>query len=83
MISREAGNNESTYATFDPFAPRRRKRSVFYIECRRCGFEPEDQCGLPLRVCPKCHSDSWERVLRPRSLLHGKVGRRYRISSPT
>lgn len=41
---------------------------VFQVQCRMCGFEPEDTLHPP-RVCPKCHSQSWERFTRPGSIL--------------
>ena len=39
-----------------------------YLECTRCGFEPEDQYSQSQR-CPKCHGFSWRRVPRPGGLL--------------
>lgn len=39
------------------------------IECRTCGFEPDDQWSLPRTRCPKCHATTWRRVPRPGSLL--------------
>jgi hypothetical protein len=40
----------------------------FRLQCRSCGFEPEDAIThLPL--CPKCHGSAWERFAFPRSLL--------------
>jgi hypothetical protein len=40
----------------------------FRLQCRACGFEPEDQVIAP-RICPKCASSSWERFIKPGSLL--------------
>jgi hypothetical protein len=40
-----------------------------YIECRTCGFEPAEQLSLPRGRCPKCYSNTWERLVRPGSLL--------------
>ena len=41
---------------------------VFQVQCRMCGFEPENTLHPP-RICPKCHSQSWERYARPGSIL--------------
>jgi len=40
----------------------------YRLQCRACGFEPEDPIVAPPR-CPKCASSSWERFAYPRSLL--------------
>jgi hypothetical protein len=40
-----------------------------YVECRMCGFEPAEQLLLPRGRCPKCHSDTWRRSVRPGTLL--------------
>lgn len=42
--------------------------SPYTVQCRMCGFEPEDASRPPSR-CPKCTSDSWEQFAFPRSLL--------------
>jgi hypothetical protein len=39
--------------------------SVSYIECRLCGYEPEDQVSMPRHRCPKCHNWTWWRLVRP------------------
>jgi predicted Zn-ribbon and HTH transcriptional regulator len=41
---------------------------VFQLQCRSCGFEPEDVVTAP-RLCPKCHGETWERFARPGSIL--------------
>jgi hypothetical protein len=41
---------------------------VFAIQCRCCGYEPDDTVIAP-KLCPKCHSNSWERYAKPGSLL--------------
>jgi hypothetical protein len=46
----------------------------YRLQCRACGFEPEEAIVAPPR-CPKCASSSWERFAYPRSLLGG-FGRR-------
>jgi hypothetical protein len=40
----------------------------YRLQCRSCGFEPEDAITRPRR-CPKCHGSAWERFAFPRSLL--------------
>jgi rubrerythrin len=40
----------------------------YHLQCRACGFEPEDAVTAPLR-CPKCAGGSWERFALPGSLL--------------
>ena len=41
----------------------------FFIECRICGFEPDGQESLPRHACPKCLSHTWQRVIRPGTIL--------------
>jgi len=41
---------------------------MFRLQCRSCGFEPDDVVTIP-RACPKCHAQSWERFTRPGSIL--------------
>jgi len=40
----------------------------YHLQCRACGFEPEDAVTRPPR-CPKCGGGSWERFPVSRSLL--------------
>jgi len=42
--------------------------SMFVLQCHACGYEPDD-CVRPPRLCPKCHSQSWDRFARPGSIL--------------
>jgi rubredoxin len=42
----------------------------YRLQCRACGFEPEDAITPPHR-CPKCAGSAWERFALPRSLLTG------------
>jgi len=80
MILSEERHADGLFASYTPYRATSCKLSVFFIECRRCGFEPDNQTSLPSQACPKCHSDTCRRVLRPRSLLQGKIGRRYRVT---
>jgi hypothetical protein len=41
----------------------------FTLQCRSCGFEPDDQVIAPRHKCPKCAASSWERYTKPGSLL--------------
>ena len=56
------------FATYDPFLRSPERVAVFQLQCRSCGFEPEDVVVAP-RLCPKCHGESWERFARPGSIL--------------
>lgn len=67
-ISMESFGSQGHFATYDPFASSISRVTVFKIQCRCCGFEPEDVVVAP-RTCPKCHSQSWERFARPGSIL--------------
>jgi rubrerythrin len=40
----------------------------YRLQCRACGFEPENAVTAPPR-CPKCAGGSWERFALPGSLL--------------
>lgn len=59
---------DGQFLTYDPFNQASGRVSVFQMQCRSCGFEPEDTVVSP-RVCPKCHSESWERFAKPGSIL--------------
>lgn len=67
-ISMERFGSQGTYVTYDPFASATSRVAIFQIQCRSCGFEPEDTVVAP-RICPKCHGESWERFARPGSIL--------------
>jgi hypothetical protein len=60
--------SEGHFATYDSFANSSVKVDMFRLQCRSCGFEPEDTV-VPPRLCPKCHCKSWERYTRPGSIL--------------
>ena len=60
--------SQGHFATYDPFRRAPERTAVFQMQCRCCGFEPEDAVVAP-RVCPKCHGESWERFARPGSIL--------------
>jgi predicted Zn-ribbon and HTH transcriptional regulator len=66
-ISMERFASEGNFTTYDAFhAPQR--VSVFQLQCRSCGFEPEDSVVAP-RLCPKCRSEAWERFAKPGIIL--------------
>ena len=56
------------FPTYEPFAGSAPTVSVFQLQCRSCGFEPEEVVTPP-RICPKCHAESWERFAIPGSIL--------------
>jgi hypothetical protein len=41
-------------------------RPTYVIECHYCGFQVADP---PPPVCPKCRGSTWDRFVRPGSLL--------------
>ncbi len=67
-ISMEKFASEGHFATYNPFPSTMRRVEVFNLQCRSCGFEPEESVTPP-RLCPKCHGNAWERFARPGSLL--------------
>jgi Zn finger protein HypA/HybF involved in hydrogenase expression len=67
-ISMERFASNGAFMTYDPKHALEGRRTVFQLQCRSCGFEPEDVVVAP-RVCPKCHSESWERFAKPGSIL--------------
>jgi len=67
-ISTDRFESGGHFATYDPFASAPSRVTVFQMQCRCCGYEPEDTVVAP-RICPKCHSQSWERFARPGSIL--------------
>jgi len=67
-ISFEAFASEGHFVTYDPFRSAPQKVAMFRLECRSCGYEPDDVVTAP-RLCPKCHANSWERTTRPGSIL--------------
>ena len=67
-ISMERFGSQGHFATYDPFAGTTKRVTIFQLQCRSCGFEPESAVTPP-RLCPKCHGESWERYARPGSIL--------------
>jgi predicted Zn-ribbon and HTH transcriptional regulator len=68
-ISMERFGSEGHFATYDRLDNSSIHRvSIFQLQCRSCGFEPE-QSVTPPRLCPKCHGESWERYAKPGSIL--------------
>jgi hypothetical protein len=66
-ISTESFASEGHFPTYNP-APATHRVAIFTLQCRSCGFEPEDTVVAP-KVCPKCHGSEWERFARPGSIL--------------
>lgn len=67
-ISMEKFASHGHFATYDPFARPDRGMNVFSLQCRSCGYEAESAVSAP-GYCPKCHGESWERFVRPGSIL--------------
>jgi hypothetical protein len=56
------------FVTIEPCLAHGKPAKVFVLQCHECGYEPDD-CLRPPRLCPKCHSRSWDRFARPGSIL--------------
>lgn len=56
------------FPTYDLFQNAVQRVMVFQVQCRSCGFEPDDVVSPP-SICPKCHGESWERFAKPGSIL--------------
>lgn len=67
-ISMDRFASEGQFASYNPFGAAVGNVTVFQVQCRCCGFEPEGVVTPP-RLCPKCHGESWERFARPGSIL--------------
>jgi rubrerythrin len=67
-ISMERFGSEGHFATYQPYEASPQPVAIFVLQCRSCGFEPENVVTAP-RLCPKCHAQSWERFTRPGSIL--------------
>jgi rubrerythrin len=67
-ISMERFEAQGQFQTYNPFAQSRMPIAVFQLQCRNCGYEPEDTV-VPPKVCPKCHGETFERFARPGSIL--------------
>ena len=67
-ISMERFGSEGHFATYNPHPATPMRTTVFQLQCRCCGYEPEGAVTPP-RLCPKCHGESWERFARPGSIL--------------
>ena len=67
-ISMERFGSEGRFATYNPISAGVQRVTIFQLQCRSCGFEPEGAVTPP-RLCPKCHGEAWERYARPGSIL--------------
>ena len=67
-ISMERFGSDGHFATYHPVTAGVQRVTIFQLQCRSCGYEPE-QAVTPPRLCPKCHGESWERYARPGSIL--------------
>jgi len=64
----EKFGSEGRFVTYDPFRSAPNRVAIFTLQCGRCGYEPDDVVSVP-HACPKCHGDTWERFVRPGSIL--------------
>jgi rubrerythrin len=67
-ISMERFASQGHFMTYERNHAPSTHTAIFHLQCRSCGFEPDDVVTAP-RVCPKCHSESWERFAKPGSIL--------------
>ena len=67
-INMENFASNGHFVRFDPYVSTESRVAVVKVQCRCCGFEPEGAVVAP-RICPKCHSRSWELYARPRGIL--------------
>lgn len=67
-ISMDRFESKGHYQTYEPFAAVAQRVMVFQLQCRCCGYEPENVVTPP-KMCPKCHGETWERFARPGSIL--------------
>ncbi len=67
-ISMERFAAQGQFATYDAYGHMPARIEIFQLQCRSCGFEPDDTVTAP-RLCPKCHGDAWERFAKPGSIL--------------
>lgn len=67
-ISMERFASDGHFLSYDPHPSVLHAVTVFQLQCRSCGFEPEGAVTPP-RLCPKCHGEAWERFARPGSIL--------------
>jgi hypothetical protein len=67
-ISMERFESAGQFLTYDPFAQAVSRVAIFQLQCRCCGYEPEDSVVAP-KLCPKCHGETFERFARPGSIL--------------
>jgi Zn finger protein HypA/HybF involved in hydrogenase expression len=68
-ISMERFAAEGHFAVYTPGPKLSRSVGVFQLQCRSCGYEPDSLNVVAPRLCPKCHSQSWERFARSGSIL--------------
>lgn len=67
-INMESFASFGHFARFDPYFSPEPSVAVVKVQCRCCGFEPEEAVIAP-KICPKCHARAWERYARPGGTL--------------
>jgi hypothetical protein len=58
----------------EKFAPKPGGAYAYIIECRTCGYEPDEQVVIPPWRCPKCSCFTWHRLPRPGMLCDKVLG---------
>jgi hypothetical protein len=72
-ISMEKFAAEGHFAVYHPEPRFARPVTVFQLQCRSCGYEPENSDVVAPRLCPKCHGEAWERFARSGSILANAI----------
>lgn len=67
-VSAERFASEGHFPSYDPVTAGSRPTAMTKLECRCCGYEPNNTVVAPVR-CPKCHASCWQRFSIPGSLL--------------
>lgn len=68
-ISMEPFGWQAISSKQSPGAELPKRMFPYHLQCRACGYEPEDLVVAPRHKCPKCAATAWERFTRPGSLL--------------
>jgi len=67
-IGMERFGSEGRFANYDMCRTAPARVQIFQLECSSCGYEHADSVSAP-RLCPKCHSDAWDRFAKPGGTL--------------
>jgi rubrerythrin len=67
-INMERFASQGHFQAYDAYRNLASRAPIFQLQCRSCGFEPEDVV-VPPKLCPKCHGEAFERFVKPGSIL--------------